>query len=297
MKRHGRWLLLLCAALLCMPGAAAARAPQGLTLSASHYPAYLAALQIAGDRADVRIETFLQPQAGYLEDFHLSELDWARAQEADLLVLMGGGLEDFLPVFAVEGGKPVLVAGEHIARIPGRVLDPDEDTEPAENPYVWLSPARWGQVVDGVAAGLVHVDAAQAEAWIAANDAAQARIAAVGAALTEALRPHAGRQVIVMHPALAYLAEDAGLSVVLTLERDPALLPLAGDLEDIAQLLAAFPDAVLLLEDTAPASLRGIGGRQTALLDVLCQGIRDGDAQAWERAMRRNIAALTEALR
>lgn len=268
----------------------------GLYLSASHHPVYLAALVLTSGIDGVHVDRFLQPQGGYLENFHLSELDWVRAQQADIVLLLGGGLEDFMPVFAAEDGKPLLVAGEHIERLPGRVLDPDEDEAPADNPYIWLSPTRWAKVVDGMAAGLAQMDPERQQAYIAANNAAQARIAAMGQRLQDAMLPYAGRPVIVMHPALSYLAEEAGLQVVLTVERDPSVLPMQGDIEDLDLLLAPYPDAVLLLEDGAPLALRNLGKRPTALCEVLCQGIL-GDASAWDTAMEHNIAVLEQTLR
>lgn len=287
-------LLSSCASVPSSPPAPTGE--PGIRLSASFYPVYLAALQIAGGAEGVRVDTFVQPQAGYLEDFRLSELDWERAQQADVLLMMGGGLEEFLPVFLTEGGLPVLVAGEHVEREPGRVLDPDEDTEPAPNPYTWLSPGRWAQTVDGMAAGLAQIDPERAEAYVAANDAAQRRIGQVSGQLRDELAPFAGRQVVVMHPALAYLAADAGLSVALTIERDPSALPSPEDVAELAALLAPYPDAVLLLERDAPLALRSLAGRSAALCETLCVGIRDGDASAWERAMEENIAALKSAL-
>jgi ABC-type Zn uptake system ZnuABC Zn-binding protein ZnuA len=297
------FLLALCVCLAVLLGgcASAPTAPEedegGLYLAASHYPAYLAGLQIVGGLADVRVDTFMQPQGGYLENFRLSELDWARAQAADILLMVGGGLEDFIPTFVVEGGKPVLVAGENVPRIPGRVVDPDESTEPSENPYTWLSPERWGQIVDGMAAGLAQLDPERSAGYIAANNVAQPRIEAMGARLGEAMQPYRNRQVIVMHPALAYLALDAGLDVVYMLDRDPSVQPGSGDMEEIRGLLAPWPDAVLLMEDSAPLALQDLDGRRTALCNVLCQGAQDGDASAWERAMEHNIATLEESLR
>ena len=265
-------------------------------LSASFYPVYLAALQIAGDVEGVRVELFLQPQGGYLEDFRLSELDWARAMRADALLMMGGGLEEFLPVFIAEGGRPVLVAGEHIDRLPGRLPDPDEDVEPTPNPYTWLSPRRWARIVDGMAAGLAQIDPEHAPAYVAANDAAQMRIEQMRLRLEREMAVHRGRRVVVAHPALAYLAQDAGLDVVLVIERDPSVLPSAWDVAELEEWLAPYADAVLLIEHDAPLALHGLGGLRTALCRTLSVGVRDGDPTAWERAMEANLRALLDAL-
>jgi len=292
-------LLSLC--VLVLAGCVASPTPieeekEEMLFSASFYPVYLAALQIAGDVEGVRIETFLQPQGGYLEDFQLSELDWARAMQADVLLMMGGGLEEFLPVFWAEGGRPVLVAGEYIDRIPGRILDHDEDTEPAPNPYTWLSPQRWARIVDGVAAGLAQLDPERAEAYIAANNGAQGRIEQMQRRLAQEMAPYQGRPVVVAHPALAYLALDAGLDVVFVIQRDPSIWPSPWDIAELEELLTPYAGAVLLLEREAPLALHGLGGLPTALCETLSVGIRDGDPMAWERAMALNLGALVEAL-
>ncbi len=289
------------AAVLLLHGCAgetpSKKAEEGaLSLSASHYPVYLAAQQIVSGVPGVALDMFLPPQAGYLEYARLSEPDWQRAQRADILLLLGGGLEDFASVLAAPGGKPLIVAGEDIDRLPGRVLDPDESLVPADNPYVWLSPRRWGRVVDGIAAGLCQLDTndARKAAYIANNNAAQARVTAVSEQLAEAMLPYAGRSVVSLHPALAYLANEAGLIVVRSIDRDPSAQLSDADIADIAAELADNLDAIVLVEDTAPAKLRALP--RTVALGVLCNGVANGDASAWEYTMQQNILALTQAL-
>lgn len=99
-----------------------------------------------------------------------------------------------------------------------------------------------------------------------------------------------------MHPALAYLALDAGLDVVLTVERDPGQQPYAGDEEALLELLAPYPDAVVLVEDTAPQMLLSLPGYDVAALDVLMTGPLSGDRTAWEDAMMHNIGTLADVL-
>lgn len=283
-------LSVLLSALLLAPSLALASFP---SVRASFYPVYLACITAGCDPQTA--DLFLMPQAGYMEDYAISEPDFARSQEADIVVLLGGGLESFTPFLYQSGLKPLIVAGEHIERVKGRVLDPDEDTTPADNPYVWLSPTRWGEMVHGVSAALCQLDPTNEAAYKRANDEAQNAVSRVKDALSEKLASFAGRQVIVAHPALAYLALDAGLDVVMTLERDPSVQPLEGDEEELLSLMAAYPQAVLLVEDTAPRMLKSLPGRITASLDVLLNGPR-GDATVWERAMTQNIETLKSAL-
>ena len=129
MKKTGIAALMLA---LCLNPLAARG--EGIRLAASCVPAQLAA--ISAGAQDVSL--FIMPQAGYMEDYELSQSDFLRAQGADAVALIGGGLESFASVLYAEGLKPAIAAGEHIKRLPGRVIDADEDDTPAENPYVWL---------------------------------------------------------------------------------------------------------------------------------------------------------------
>lgn len=219
-----------------------------------------------------------------------------RAQAADAVVLIGGGLERFDSLLYAPGLKPAIVAGADVSRLPGRVLDPDEDENPAENPYVWLSPARWGALVHGIAAALAQLDPENAAHYTQANDAAQQAVARVQAQMDAQLRPFAGREVIVLHPALAYLCADAGLNVVDTIERDPAAIPYPADMEELAARIAAHPDAVIVAEKYAPAAFLRQPGRKAAVCEVLLRAPERADAQMWADAMHENIAALAQAL-
>lgn len=281
----------LLALLLLVPSAGLAAFPY---VRASCYPVYLACIAAGCDPQ--KTDMLLMPQGGYMEAYALSEPDLLRSQEADIVALLGGGLESFLNYLAQEGMKPMIVAGADVERIEGRILDPDEDTQPADNPYVWLSPARWGEVVHGVSAALCQLDPTNEGVYTAALAAAMEAVGRVQTAMDEQLGFFAGRQAVVMHPALAYLALDAGLDVVLTVERDPGQQPYVGDEEALLELLAPYPDAVVLVEDTAPQMLLSLPGYDVAALDVLMTGPLSGDRTAWEDAMMHNIETLADAL-
>lgn len=265
---------------------------EGLRLAASCVPALLASLSAGAEH----VSLFIMPQAGYMEDYELAQSDYLRAQSADAVVLIGGGLESFDTLLYADGLKPAIAAGEEIERIPGRVLDPDEDDTPADNPYIWLSPTRWGQLVHGIASALAQLDPDRADVYAQANYQAQQAVADVQQAMEAQLRGYAGRQVIVMHPALAYLCEDAGLDVVLSVERDPSVIPYPADIEDIEAWIAPYTDAIVVLEKDAPAAFEHLSGRKTAICDVLLRAPQMASADTWTGVMMENIHALAQAL-
>lgn len=288
MKKHRLARMLLCV-LLCLPPAAAA---QGLRIAASCVPAALAAISAGAQE----VSMFIMPQMGYMEDYALSQADYMRAQEADVVLLLGGGLESFGAYFYAEGTKPTIVAGEDIVRLPGRVINPDEDTQASDNPYVWLSPTRWAQLVHGTASALAQIDAENAPQYTQASMAAQESAARVQEALTALGKQYASRQVIVLHPALVYLCEDAGLEVVMSIERDPSVFPYAADMAEIENAIAAYPDAIVVVEKDAPAAFMTIGGRKTARCEVLLRAQGQMNALTWEGIMTENVEALLQAL-
>ena len=99
----------LLALLLLVPSVGLAAFPYVRT---SCYPVYLACVAAGCDSQ--KTDMFLMPQGGYMEEYVLSEPDLLRSQEADIVALLGGGLESFLNYLAQEGMKPMIVAGADV---------------------------------------------------------------------------------------------------------------------------------------------------------------------------------------
>ena len=73
-----------------------------LLIVTSFYPVYIAALNIAGDCPGVTVRSLSEPQTGCMHDYQLTPQDMILLSEADIFVINGGGMEQFLTEVAEE---------------------------------------------------------------------------------------------------------------------------------------------------------------------------------------------------
>ena len=94
---------------------------QELTVVTSFYPMYIAAENVIGDADGVRLENLSEPQTGCLHDFQLTPEDMVLLSKADVFIINGGGIENFLSEVAsrypnltiIEAGEGIEMSGEN----------------------------------------------------------------------------------------------------------------------------------------------------------------------------------------
>ena len=69
---------------------------ESFVITASFYPVYIAALNVAGDIDGVEVRNLTQPQTGCLHDYQLTTEDMKAMADSDVLLINGGGIESFV---------------------------------------------------------------------------------------------------------------------------------------------------------------------------------------------------------
>jgi manganese transport system substrate-binding protein len=164
------------------------------------------AQNVAGD--ELRVESLTKPGAE-IHGYEPTPADLRRAQEADLIVDNGMGLEAWFDQFVADVDAPHIVASDGV-----EPLNIAEDAYAgAPNPHAWMSPVSVQTYVDNpedAFAELVPESAAQ----IAENaEAYRGSIQEVHDELLSDLDtvPQSQRALVTCEGAFSYLARDAGL--------------------------------------------------------------------------------------
>ncbi len=125
--------LLAAAAVVCAsvaPQAVSARAQDGqasLRVLATTYPVYLLARNVAQARPDIQVDLLIPAQTGCPHDYALSPGDMKKLAEADVLLLNGLGMDDFL-LKALPAARPgLIVVDSSEGVIPLRAAGDDHD--------------------------------------------------------------------------------------------------------------------------------------------------------------------------
>jgi zinc transport system substrate-binding protein len=234
---------------------------------AAFYPLAFAAEQLAPG-ANV---ANLTPPGAEPHDLELSPADVAKLKSAGAVLVLGHGFQPQL---------------ERAARAAPRLLDAPGVDRRGNDPHVWLDPVRYAALARAVAAEL-HADATPLVALLRALDREY----------RDGLARCTRRDLVTSHAAFGYLAARYRLRQIavegLSPDAEPTPKVLARVIDDVRRSDATTVFFERLVSPKLARTIAAETGRRTALLDPI-EGVARGDD--YFKAMRRNLAALREAL-
>jgi zinc transport system substrate-binding protein len=101
-----------------------------------------------------------------------------------------------------------------------KLIDSADPDEPGIDPHIWTSPRNAKVMVGNICEGLVQIDPAGREYYEKNRDAYLAKLDALDADISAALKGFSSRTFITYHPGWGYFARDYNLQQ-LGIERDP----------------------------------------------------------------------------
>jgi zinc/manganese transport system substrate-binding protein len=272
--------------------------PGKLRVLTSFLPVQSHTAAIAGDLAEVT--QLLSADAGP-HDFQLTPGVVKRLAEADVFIVNGAGLEDWLDELIANAGRPGLMVVDVSAALPltenPAAFAYSGAIEEGKNPHTWLDPVLAREQAGVILAALQKADPANAAAYAANAKTYAAQLEALDADFRATLAPLTNKNLVTFHDAFPYLAARYGLTYVGCIsdfpEKDPPPQQLASLVDSIrsAKVSAIFAEtgyAPDLLVEIARQS-----GARVSQLDTLEVGT--GHATAYLERMRQNLAALQDA--
>jgi zinc/manganese transport system substrate-binding protein len=315
-------LLWLCAALIPSGSVSQAAEPPKPRVLCSIAPLASWAINIAGNSATVEL---LLPADVGPHDFQFRPRDLKRIQSADLIVINGLGIEDWLekPLRANTAQlekKLVRVSdglkSELIFEVPELVLDPkaskkgdhhghshgDSDGHPhgeQANPHIWLDPVLARHGVSNLLQGFIRVDPKNAENYTRNAQSYLARLELLDRELRGAIAGFSNKSIVTFHDAFPYFTRRYGLELVGVIEEVPGVEPSPKYLSELLKVVRAHKVKALFTEPQfSPRLASRLAkdlGVTVAELDVLETGRVSADF--YESGIRRNLQSLQTHLR
>ena len=303
----------LSAFLAACSGATAPSSEDRLSVVATTTQVGSVAAEVGGDAID--LTTLLEPGIE-AHDFELSAEAGGRLEAADVVLISGAGLEDWLDeaLETIGVGDRVRDMSEGVTLRQAVAADEEhaddgdahEDEErAASDPHYWLAASNALIMVENVRDALSSADPANAAGFEERAAALVARIEAADAEVRSLIAevPEADRKLVTDHDALGYFIDEYGLDFVGSIfpSLDVSSEPSARDVEllvdevrsqgvraifsessvnpALAQAVAAETDAVVV-EETLYADSLGAAGSGADTLDGMlvhnARVIRDG---------------------
>jgi len=249
---------------------------------------------VVGDTPGVTVESMLPASMGCPHDYALTPGDMRKIASADLFVVNGLGMEDFL-------GEPVRRANPKIRIVEtARAVFPihGEHGHGDVNPHTWVSPRNAILQVRAIEKALSAARPPSAGAFRRNADAYVSRLSALAEEFEAAAKTFRRRNIVTFHNVFAYLARDLGLTVAGEIETAPGQEPSAGEIRNLSRTIRERKVPVVFSEPQYSPKLADALAREAGIPVRVLDPVATGSPAltAYEDAMRRNLSTLKEAL-
>ena len=145
-----------------------------LHVLATTYPVYLFTTAVTGEAEGVEVSLLVNQQTSCLHDYTLSVNDMKAIERADVIVMNGVGLEDFMSDALAHADAAIIDCSEGIELLPAQGHEGhDHDTE--YDPHIWMSEENAALMLENIGNGLGEIDPERQEDYFrnssSANDA------------------------------------------------------------------------------------------------------------------------------
>ena len=235
-----------------------------------------------------------------LHDYSLNVAQVKAIEAADIVVVSGAGLEEFME--DVLADKPAIDASENIP-----LIEPEEhhhgheheeesheDHHHEEDPHIWLSPENAKLMARNICDGLSRQYPQHAALFAENLDVLIEDLDALYIYGQRALEELSCRELITFHDGFAYLADCYDLEIIRAVEEESGSEASAAELVHLIQLVQEHRLPAIFTEINGSVSAAGIIARETGVGSFALDMAMGGDS--YFEAMHHNIDPLKEAL-
>lgn len=308
MKRHLSVLLsfFLLLTLTSCGGRPAAGPDTTLTVAATTYPVYLFTTAIADGVQGAEVELIVNEPTSCLHDYTLTVQDMKVIEGADVIVMNGAGLEEFMEaalsrseaaLISCDRGLTLLSADGH-AHEHGHDHDHDHEHNHEDDPHYWLSPEYAAAMLTTVCEELSALDSVNRERYAENLTAALHDLAGLESHQAE-VRALGGGELITFHDGFRYFAHDCGLELLRSIEEEEGSEASAAELAELIDLIREHRIDAIFTEVNGSSAAAETVARETGVtvgqLNMIMSGEGSG-LQPYLDAIHSNYDAILTAL-
>ena len=288
-------ILLLALVLAGLPGCASEPPAQ---IAATTLPVYEFTQELCLG-TPLTVTRLVTEQVSCLHDYSLNVRQVKAAEAAEILVISGAGLEDFMEDLLT--GKPRIDASQGIDLLCGEEHEAEHEHEHdhghshESDPHIWLSPILAERMARNICAGLAARYPDYSPIFEENLTALCSRLEELQEYGEEALGSLSCRELITFHDGFSYFAEAFGLTILEAVEEESGSEASAGELIHLIELTREHHLPAIFTERNSSASAASVISQETGAgifeLDMAMAG------DSYFEAMYRNLDTIKEALR
>ena len=318
---------------LALPHRVAAGETQPIKVLVSTFPVYQFTRNITAGSTLLQVDLMIQAQLGCPHDYALTPQDMHKLGEAQIFIINGLGLEEFLgaplqkanPALQVidssKGIKEILNYGDEYGDAAareeddhhdGHTHDHDHDDHAEEahaqhghdsgpNPHIFASPRMAALQVDNIAKALAEAAPAEKELFTKNAQAYAQKLTALDKEFQQLGKRLAKTRIVTQHGVFDYLARDMGLEIVAVIAAHPGQDPSAAEALHLVQAIQAKKAGAIFTEPQYPDSIAQTIARESGIPLAVLDPVANGPGQQapldyYQSTMRTNLKTLADTL-
>ena len=292
-------LLTVLLVLLLLSGCAPAPQAQ---IAATTLPVYQFTLRLTAG-TDLQVTRLVTENVSCLHDYTLTVRQMRSIEGAEVIVLSGAGLEEFLgdalssaeTVIDSSAGIPLLEGGHHHHHEGDEEDHHDHGHAHELDPHLWLSPACAMEQAKNICAGLSARYPEYAPVFEENLSGLLAELQALEDYGKAQLSGLSSREILTFHDGFSYLAHEFGIEIVEAIEEESGAEASAKELIHLVEEVRHHDIRAIFVEENGSGSAASIIAAETGVsLSTLSMAMSGDD---YFEAMYANVDALKEALK
>jgi len=295
----------------------AEQGPGGHSVLATTFPIYQIVRNVTQGRDGLKVDLLLPGQMGCPHDYALTPQDMQKLAKADVMVLNGLGMEEFLGA-PVEKANPDIRLIDSSAGIQETIpYSAEEEDEHADddhheahredehqhragvNPHLFASPRMTARLAINIATELSKADPNGAAVYFRNAHAYADTMNRLADAMADLGKRLKNNRIVQPHGIFDYLARDMGLEIVADMQshgREPS----AAEMMQLVRIIKAKRAGAVFTEPQYPdkigTTLSQEAGVPAAMLDPAATGPENAPLSYYETVMRGNMKTLASIL-
>ena len=266
---------------------------QPAQIAATTLPVYEFTSRICAD-TPLTVTRLVTESVSCLHDYSLNVRQVKAAEAAQVVVISGAGLEDFLD--GILDDSDILDASEGIALLHmEEEHDHDhEDHHHEDDPHIWLSPENAKEMAGNICAGLSRRYPEYADVFSENRDGLLEDLDALQSYGKSSLSDLSCRNLVTFHDGFSYFAQAFDLTILEAVEEESGSEASAQELKHLIGIVREHDLPAIFTERNGSTSAAEVISRETGVtvypLDMAMAG------ESYFDAMYRNIDTIKEAL-
>lgn len=289
-----RLFLFLIIFIILLSGCARQEAPA--QVAATTLPVYEFTSRLC-EGTGITVTRLVTENVSCLHDYSLNVRQVKAAEAAEVIVISGAGLEEFMA--DILHNKAVIDASVGIDLLESTTVHEHEhehghDHDHEEDPHIWLSPANAKSMAANICENLCHQYPSHSDIFqqnLSSLIADLDTLEAYGQAQLSTLRHH---DLITFHDGFGYFAEAFGLHILEAVEEESGSEASAQELKHLITVVREHDLPAIFIEINGSVSAADVISRETGAKVYALDMAMSGDS--YFDAMYRNIDTIKEAL-